>query len=130
MKHIVFFDEKIDAVRMNFNGLFTQDDAGEFFPLTKKLCEGRKYCNILCDFKEGGAEVPKDKEYRQWLMRMYTEAGFDKIAIINAHPAMRMLAKIVLSAVKSAKNVKFFKSEEEALAWLNAESGNIQKKEN
>lgn len=118
MKHIVFFDEKIDAIRMNFKGLFEPQDAEEFFPLTKMMCEGRDHCYILCDFKDGGAEVPKDKEYRQWLSRMYTEAGFDKIAIINTHPTMRMLAKIVLSAIKQARNVKFFKTEEEALQWL------------
>jgi hypothetical protein len=121
MKHDVHYDDGIGAIRMYFKGLFTQDDAGEFFPLTKRLCEGKEHCYLLCDFKEGGAEVPKDKEYRQWLSRMYTEAGFDKIAILNAHPAMRMLAKVVLAAVKSAKNVKFFKTEEEALTWFKGE---------
>ncbi|NLI98950.1 STAS/SEC14 domain-containing protein [bacterium] len=121
MLHEIYFDYNTGSIRMNFKGLFTPQDAEEFFPLTKKLCEGKKRCYLLCDFKEGGTEIPKDKEYRQWLIKMYKESGFDRIAIFNTSPSMRMLAKIALAAAGQSKNVRFFKTEEEALSWFQNE---------
>lgn len=42
----------------------------------------------------------------------------DKSAIFGASPAVRMASKIALAVAKKSKITRFFKTKEEALAWL------------
>jgi len=120
MKHKVWFDEDAGILRMELKGLFTAEDAPEFFSLVDKLYKDKPHRNVLCDLSEGSAVVPKDKEYRKWLMKMYNDSNFEKIAITNIHPTLRILVKVIVAAIGKTGQMKFFKTEEEALAWLDA----------
>ncbi|MBN2381015.1 hypothetical protein JXM67_14550 [candidate division WOR-3 bacterium] len=53
----------------------------------------------------------------------------DKIAIIGANPAMRMIAKIVFSITGSSMYARFLKTEKKALDWLKTRSAVTVKKE-
>ncbi|MBD3285310.1 hypothetical protein GF338_03135 [candidate division WOR-3 bacterium] len=42
----------------------------------------------------------------------------EKVAMVGANPVARMVAKIALSIMGRSDITKFFKTEDEALAWL------------
>lgn len=117
MKHELFYDDKLDVLRMNFHGLFKKEDSEEFYESIQLLLKGKRRRFLLCNFEDGGFQVPRDKEYREFLTSFYSELGLEKIAVFNLSPPLRMLSKVIISST-GAKNVKIFRTEEEAVAWL------------
>jgi len=118
MTHKVWFDDDNGVLFLKLVGTFTTADGTEYIPEIEKLYKGKKNHYLLCDISEGGTELPTDKAYRKWLIEMYERIGIERIAMLNAKPAMRMLAKIVLTAAGKSKQVKFFDSRDDALKWL------------
>jgi hypothetical protein len=119
MNHELYYDEQIGALRLNFKGLFLPQDEEEFLSQLAELIRDKEIPFMLCDFKDGDVNLPKDKSYRQWLAEMSRKTDFAKTAIINTPPAIRMMSKIALVATGKAKTVKFCKDEKEAVTWFN-----------
>ncbi|MBD3286652.1 STAS/SEC14 domain-containing protein, partial [candidate division WOR-3 bacterium] len=44
--------------------------------------------------------------------------NYDKVAVVGASPGARMIAKVALAITGVSKISRFFKTEDEALAWL------------
>jgi hypothetical protein len=119
MKHEFYYDEEIGALRLNFIGLFLPRDENEFLTRLDELTRGKDVPFMLCDFKDGDMNLPKDRSYRKWLAEMSKKTNFLKTAIINTPPAARMISKVALVATGKANTVRFCKDEKEAVAWFN-----------
>ncbi|MBN2381026.1 STAS/SEC14 domain-containing protein [candidate division WOR-3 bacterium] len=118
MKHQVWFDSEHGICFLKLRGTFSPDDGAVYIPRIQECYKGIEKHYLLCDLTEGGTELPTEKSYRRWLIEMYERIGFDRIAMYNAKPAMRMLAKIVLTAAGKSNQVRFFSSQDDAIQWL------------
>jgi len=82
-----------------------------FLKLTD-MVEGK--VNALGDLNKAGKQSP---EARKIWKELSENKKFGKIAIFGMHPVARVLASFVIGTTKK-KDMRFFKTKEEALAWL------------
>ena len=72
--------------------------------------------NCVIDLNKAGKQSAKARQvYRE--LGEHPKAG--KIALFGMHPVARVLAAFVIGLIQT-QNVRFFKTQEEALAWLKA----------
>ena len=93
-------------------------NAGTPFSRKENSYEAKKHRYLISDITDGGTGLTWDKEYHNWLTEKSNRIGSDEIAMLNARPAMRMLAKIALTTAGKSRHVKFFSVETEAVSWL------------
>ena len=78
----------------------------------KSMVEGK--LNVLADLNKGGKQ---SVEARKIWKEMTEGDRTGKIAMYGMHPVARVLASFVMG-VSRKKDMRFFKTKEEALAWL------------
>ena len=78
----------------------------------KSMVEGK--LNVLADLNKGGKQ---SAEARKIWKKMTEDDRTRRIAIYGMHPVARVLASFVMG-VSQKKDMRFFKTKEEALAWL------------
>ncbi|MBD3284762.1 hypothetical protein GF359_00335 [candidate division WOR-3 bacterium] len=117
VKFKVWHDEKNNVLRYDQNESLKANDIRKVTPLIEKLAIQTGLRCILIDLSKGPAAT-LDKEARKALKDAAMPDMFEKIAIYGANPAMRMIAKIIFKITGSSESTRFYKSEEEAIAWL------------
>ena len=70
--------------------------------------------NCLVDLNSAGKP---SVEARKVGMEGFRNKKFGKIALIGSHPVAKVLAFFVMGVIKK-KDMRFFKTKEEALKWL------------
>ena len=78
------------------------------------MIEGR--CDIIVDANRGAKPTP---EARKIFKEMTEHKQIGKVAIIGMNPVVKMMATFVIG-ISEKKNMKIFKTREEAIAWLKA----------
>ena len=78
----------------------------------KSMVEGK--LNVLADLNKGGKQ---SVEARKIWKEMTEDDRTGKIAMYGMHPVARVLASFVMG-VSRKKDMRFFKTKEEALTWL------------
>jgi len=81
------------------------------FELAKEFAGG---VHLLVDLNKAGKSDPGAR--RLW-KKMAEHPDMHKVAYYGLHPVARVIASFVTS-VTTKEDVKFFKTEEDALAWL------------
>ena len=76
------------------------------------LIEGK--ANIFIDINEAGTP---SSSARKVFQNEIKKDKYGKVAIFGMHPVARVLASFIIGATKK-KDMRFFKTKEEALAWL------------
>ena len=71
--------------------------------------------NLLIDLNKAGKQTPETRNI--WKEFSEAEERIRKIALFGLHPVARILASFVIGVTKK-KDMRFFKTKEEALAWL------------
>ena len=117
MKYKVWHDEANSIIRFSQTQPLDADDIREVSPIIEKLAAETGLKSILIDLSKGPSAT-LDKEARKALKDFAMPDMFAKIGIFGANPAMRMIAKVIFAVTRSSDSTKFFKLEEEALAWL------------
>ena len=84
---------------------------GKVLPI-EEIVEGK--LNILVDLNKAGKGSSEARKLAQENMK---DGTLGKIALFGLHPVARVLAAFILG-VTSKKDARFFKTKEEALAWL------------
>ncbi|MFH1347696.1 MAG: STAS/SEC14 domain-containing protein [Candidatus Margulisiibacteriota bacterium] len=80
----------------------------------KVAAMGKGTVNYLIDLNKGGKTTPEARK----ILREYTESQVKgKLAFWGLHPVARVLASFFMGIAKK-KDMRFFKTEEEALKWL------------
>jgi hypothetical protein len=85
---------------------------GEAFLKLSNMVEGK--VNALGDLNKAGKQSPKARKIWKELSE---HEKVRKLALIGMHPVARVLASFVMGTTKK-KDMRFFKTKEEALAWL------------
>jgi len=70
--------------------------------------------DLLVDITEAGKPLPGARKI--W-KKMIEDEKTGKVAFFGMHPVARVLASFVMGVSKK-KDIRFFKTKEEALAWL------------
>lgn len=70
--------------------------------------------NILVDNSKAGKAT---SEARKIFQEQMDQKNFGKVAIFGTHPVARVLASFVIGLSRK-KDVRFFSSKEDAIAWL------------
>jgi len=70
--------------------------------------------DVLGDLNKAGKQSPKARKI--W-KKMIEDEKTGKVAFFGMHPVARVLASFVMGISKK-KDIRFFKTKEEALAWL------------
>lgn len=125
MKYEIKFDEKNNVLRAELHDKFDPETAASFFKDFESYTEEQqRYCifNVYED-----AQKMVDKETRKILSTGAKNLKWKKVAIKGAKSSLRMVAKIVLIGAGKGLEVKFFDTDEETYAWLNAERDNAEK---
>lgn len=96
--------------------------AEEHYLLHKQLSrqlEGK--LNYLVDLNHAGKSTPTARK----VWKKLSESEFtDKVALWGLHPVARILATFVMGVTRK-KEMKFFTSMEEAVAWLGIPQGSV-----
>ncbi|NLI97510.1 STAS/SEC14 domain-containing protein [bacterium] len=120
-----WYDEKEGVLRGEIYERFNAETLEEISAdLSKYTPEQQKY--IVGHILDDAQQMP-GKEERRIGKEKAGLVRFKKAAIWGAKPVIRMVASIVLTAQGRGKDVKFFVSEEEAIAWIR-EQKELEKK--
>ncbi len=117
LKHFKhWYDEKEGMLRVDVLQRFDAEATDKFFTTVAEYTEEQQRY-VLC-FVDDDAQKLVDKETRKVAAEKGKLIKWSNIAIWGAKPGLRMVAKIVMTAIGKGNSTKFFKSEEESLAWL------------
>lgn len=114
----LWYDEDLGALRMTDYAPLTAEDAGVVLPLVNEMLKHKPHRYMVVDVSGIPAHQMIDKESRQAFRDASDPQDFEKVAIFGASPAMRMVAKVVLTVTGVSKITRFFKTEQEAVAWI------------
>jgi hypothetical protein len=121
MGYEVSYDEANDVVVMQAQGDFTADEAGRMANEIGLLLQGKPHRQMLAVLN-GGANLA-GTEARRLVGEQMRVLGITHLAVANANPATRIIAKILVNLAGGSVKASFFPSAEEALNWLKAERG-------
>jgi len=76
------------------------------------MVEGK--VNSLVDLNKAGKQPPKARKIGT---EMFEHERIGKVALFGLHPVARVIASFVMGVTRK-KDIRFFKTREEALAWL------------
>ncbi len=99
-------------------GKIDEKDAIAFQDASEKLrslVKGK--VNALVDLSRAGKPTPKAREIGR--KRLENE-DIGKIALFGQHPVARVIASFIMGVTRK-KDMRFFRTKEEALAWLKEE---------
>ncbi|NLI97729.1 STAS/SEC14 domain-containing protein [bacterium] len=120
MNYEMRFDEKRGVLYVKTLAMLEKADVDEILPKVAECFEGKEHRYILGDLSQNPSGL-LSKDARNAFKENAKYLDVEKIAIIGANPSIRMIAKIALTIMGSSNIAKFFKTEDEALAWLKEE---------
>lgn len=119
-KFTLTYDDQNEFLYLKIEGILEIEDLRQMMPSFNKLFEGKKHRHILIEMDEK-AQVDANfmtKELRNTYKEFMSHVDADKSAIIGSSPIVRMVSKVAIAVSGKSKVTRFFKTREEALAWL------------
>jgi len=116
MKHKVYYDEENKVMVLRVIGEYTLEDAEETTRVMEKITEEKGIQSLMADLTQTPPKL--DKKVREMMREQAERYDLGKMALVITNPAVRMIGKIVISTMGSGDTTRFFKTDEEALAWL------------
>ena len=120
-KHRAVLDEENNALVVNIEDDFESEDVEDYIDVVNEafpgVVSGR---HVIILFSKGSKGGIMTKEAREALKKKFEEnkgANKDRIAIVGASPAVRMISKVIIKVTGSV-STKFFKTKEEAFQWF------------
>jgi hypothetical protein len=120
MNYEMWFDDAHGVLWVKTLAMLEKADVDEILPKVAEYLEGKKHRYILGDLSQNPSGL-LSKDARNAFKENARYLNVEKIAIIGANHSIRMIAKIALTIMGSSDIAKFFKTEEEALVWLEGE---------
>ncbi|TKJ43708.1 hypothetical protein CEE36_03205 [candidate division TA06 bacterium B3_TA06] len=121
-KYKIWFDEENEVMRAVLYQALDSEGTSGFFHFVKDNFEPELHRYFFIELAEE-SQTLHDKQTRKTIRETINLVNWGKIAIHGANPTLRMLGKIVFTAIGRGRDLKFFDTEEEALAWLKDEKG-------
>jgi hypothetical protein len=120
MEHEVWFDESNEVMHIKVVGDFTVEDVTESTRQMEQIMADKGNCPLIVDLRD--APPTLDKDVRRILKEQADQQEVAKTAMIVTNPAVRMMGKVVTSAMGRGKTTGFFKTPEDALVWLKGDA--------
>jgi hypothetical protein len=109
--------EKPDTIVIAFKGKPDPADVECIFQKVNEYIKaGLEKAKVLVDNSELESIPPKTREVVKKQGSKFS--GWKKLAIYGARPAVKVLGNLILKLIPQSGPIKFFKTEEEARAWL------------
>ncbi|NLI97725.1 STAS/SEC14 domain-containing protein [bacterium] len=119
MKHKLYYDEENKVLVLEIAGEYTYEDAKETVQITRDSYEEKSPYPLLVDLTNTSNNIGRDA--RKYLQDEVGRLGISRMALVVSNPVIRMTAKILASASGKTNESGFFKTRDEALAWLKGE---------
>lgn len=119
MKHKLYYDEENKLVVLEVEDEFTLEEAKETMKLMRDSFADKAPYSFLLDLEKLSSDL--DRDTRRLLQTEAGNVGIARMAMVVTSPMTRMTAKIVLSVIGKRNETGFFKTRDEALAWLKGE---------
>ncbi|MBD3286651.1 hypothetical protein GF338_09980 [candidate division WOR-3 bacterium] len=117
MNYKMWYSDDHEVLYVKTFAMITSEDVNQIMPQVTQIFKGKSRSLILADLSDNPSGL-LSKEARGAFKKHAESFKVDKIAIKGANPPIRMIAKIALTIIGSSDIARFFKEEEEALAWL------------
>jgi hypothetical protein len=117
MNYKLWFDEKNRVARILLLRALKKDEAEQMMSEAKQLIAEHKARKGIMDLSKA-ISSSISKETRQVYREHFGSFTLNKLAVIVTSPIIRMFAKAALSSLGEIGITKFFKTEAQALAWL------------
>ncbi|MBD3285636.1 hypothetical protein GF359_04180 [candidate division WOR-3 bacterium] len=113
------FDKDKGAVVIKFTEVWAEKDIPVLFSKLRELLEDKPRRLLIADVSEA-APQKYSKEFRRLVGEETPTLKLEKTAILGANPVVRMMAKVLMAAMKKKIpfNAEFFKKEKNAVEWL------------
>jgi hypothetical protein len=117
LRHEIFYDEEFCGAHIVHYDTVNADDARQIVDAVAQLLKGKEHRYMLDDITRVSM-ADLDKETRKEFAKAGDKIQLEKIAMFGADPMTRMMSKVIVVLSGDAKRTKFFKTKEEAVAWL------------
>lgn len=117
MKYRAWYDEENGILCADILKKFEPEDAKGLMDVVVNEFNDDQRRYFLLNMSKDAQAMPS-KETRKVMREAASLVKLNKIAISGAKPTVRMLGKIVVTAMGKAKDSGFFDTKEEAIAWL------------
>ena len=114
-----WFDKESGILRSNIYKSFDPESTTAFFDEISSYTEEQQ--RYFLAFLGEDAQDIIDKETRRLVREKGKQTKWEKIAVYGAKPGLRMMAKIIATAIGRGRDTKFCTDEKEALGWLKAQ---------
>jgi len=119
MKHKLYYDEENKVVALDVTGEFTLEEAQETMKLMRESFSDKAPYPFLLDLGKLTSDL--ERETRKHLQNEAGNVGIARMAMVVTSPMTRMTAKIVSAVIGKRNETGFFKTRQDALAWLKGE---------
>lgn len=121
MKYEIKRDAENGLLRLVIFSSLEKDDVDELMPVMVRELDNMARRLVLVDMSKDNNPSSMSKEARKAYKEYASVIDTEKVAMVGASPVTRMTAKIALYVIGQSDKTRFFKAEEEALAWLKGE---------
>jgi hypothetical protein len=120
MKYEIKCLEDQGVVRIRTFDTLTSEDVHRLMPELAEAFKDKEHKLLFADLTQNVTGGMLDKGARRAIKELSDIVEFDKVGVIGVTQVARMFVKIALSLVRN-QTARFFKTEEEAMAWLKGE---------
>lgn len=121
MKHKIWYDQDNEVLRQQVIGEYSSQEARESGAEYSNGLEEKPYRHLIVDLSQAGKM--QDRQTRKITNESLENADISAVAFVGATAATRMIAKVLMKLGSSRIATDFFKTDEEALAWLKNQRG-------
>jgi len=121
MKHKIWFDQDYEILRQEVIGAYSSQEARDSGAEYKKSLEGKPYRQLIVDLSQAGKM--QDRQTRKITSESLEDADISAVAFVGATAATRMIAKVLMKLGSNKISTDFFKTDSEAVNWLNNKRG-------
>jgi hypothetical protein len=107
-------------LRLGFIGNINKEKAEAFIKEIIPFLEAATEAEPLLALADSSRTGKVSSAARKIFTEMYRDSRFKKVAVVEASRYARVLAGFLIKATGRASTLRFFDSEEEAVAWLKA----------
>jgi hypothetical protein len=116
MKHGLWWDEDNGCARLDLVGEFTPEEATQAMSDIVEMLQGQGRRLLVVDHTHSPRAV--SRETRAALEESAARVDHDKLAFFGMTNLNRIVARVIIAMIGKSSHTRFFKTEDEALAWI------------
>ncbi|MBN2379296.1 STAS/SEC14 domain-containing protein [candidate division WOR-3 bacterium] len=126
MKYEIRLDKEHGLLRLIIFESIDKENVDEMMPAMARELDTMTRRLVLVDMSNDKNSTSMTKRARKAYKEHAAAINTDKVAMVGASPITRMFAKIALGVMGKSEQTRFFKTEEDALAWLKGDYKDVE----